>query len=213
MRHEQMDIPVDAIRAAAQRADVIAAMRAFYAGFDARIAAEPATCWNRGACCHFGRYGHRLYVTTLEAAYYLAMADATPVTRLRDTGLRVADDQRRDAGATLLPIHTGDAPVPHPIPDRLEAGPTNPVVGDRSLELAGEIHDKTDTCPHAFDGRCHARQRRPLGCRIFFCDPAAQHWLGPMTETGLAELRALHERFDVPYVYADWMEMLRSLAD
>ncbi len=70
-----------------------------------------------------------------------------------------------------------------------------------------------DTCPHAIEGKCHARERRPLGCRIFFCDPLAQAWQGPFTEERLAALRELHDKLSVRYFYADWMDVLRALRD
>lgn len=145
-------LPIAEVRAAARRPEVIAAMRRFYLEADERIAANSPVCWNRGECCQFGRYGHRLYVTALEAAYYLACGDAAPT--------------------------------------------------------AAE-----DACPHAIDGRCHARDRRPLGCRIFYCDPGAQHWQGPLTEQLLNRLRAMHEELQVPYFYADWMAVLRAIGD
>ena len=68
-----------------------------------------------------------------------------------------------------------------------------------------------DICPHAHEGRCHVRDRRPLGCRIFYCDPKAQAWQGPLTEDLLARLRKLHVELDVPYFYADWMLVMRAL--
>jgi hypothetical protein len=141
---------IPTIIAAAGRPEVVAAMRRFYEDADRDIATQPATCWNRGDCCRFGQFGHRLFVTSLEVCYYIA---------------------------------TGE--MPPPITD--------------------------DTCPHAFDGKCHARDRRPLGCRIFYCDPNAQSWQGPFTEDRLAVLRDLHQKLDVPYVYADWMAFLRTL--
>jgi len=147
---EQLSDPDSEFWQSVGREDVRAAMVAFYGRADAAIAAQPGTCWNKGECCRFGEFGHRLYVTALEVAYYLA------------------------SGALGVP--TGE-----------------------------------DKCPHAFEGKCYARDRRPLGCRIFFCDPAAQHWQGPMTEKLLAELRGLHEELGVPYFYAEWMTILRTL--
>ncbi len=164
------NIPVDAIRAAARRDDVLEAMSAFHRRADERIAALPGTCWNSGTCCKFGAYGHRLYVTTLEAAWYLAARD-----RLEP---HEADGPGKPP--TLLPII-----APRPIVE--------------------------DACPHAHDGACQARAVRPLGCRIFFCDPAAADWQGPLTEELLAELRSLHQSLEVPYVYADWMDVLAAL--
>lgn len=145
-------LPVDEVRQAAQRGDVVAAMREFYADADRAIAAQPGTCWNRGACCRFGQFGHRLYVTSLEVSYYLA---------------------------------TGDGPPPV----------------------------TEDACPHAYAGQCHVRDRRPLGCRVFYCDPAAQGWQGPLTEESLARLRQLHGELTVPYAYAEWLRWLRAVGN
>lgn len=156
------DIPVAALRDAARRPDVVAAVRDLYAQADRRIAEHAPTCWNKGECCRFGEFGHRLYVTALEVVCYLAAGDDVP-----DGG-----DPHQDRG--LLPI-VGDA------------------------------------CPHAREGRCRARSRRPLGCRVFYCDPAASHWQGPLTEELLAELRQLHARLEVPYFYAEWLTVLEAL--
>ncbi len=150
------DISATDMWSAANRPDVVEAMRKFYQALDRRVEQHQPTCWNRAQCCQFGSYGHRLYVTTLEVAYYLA------------------------TGTTTQPA----------IPPIVE-----------------------DTCPHAIEGKCHARERRPMGCRIFYCDPNAQTWQGPLTEAQLKELRDLHETLNVPYVYADWMNILNSLAN
>jgi len=58
-------------RAAARRAVIDAAIRDLYARLDADIAARGPTCWQSGKCCKFGSYGHRLYVTGLEIAWFL----------------------------------------------------------------------------------------------------------------------------------------------
>jgi hypothetical protein len=159
--------PVEAARLAALRSDVIDAVRLLYSELDAEIAARSPTCWNKGECCRFGEYGHRLFVTTIEVAYYLSFV-CEPV-----------------------------ASIPAP--------------ATRSLPILPASAASADVCPHAYGGTCHAREQRPLGCRIFYCDPAAQSWQGPMTERYLAKLRTLHEQFEVPYVYADWMAFLAAI--
>lgn len=146
------DIPVVALRQAADRPDVVAAMQAFYEDADRRIAEQSPVCWNKGECCRFGEFGHRLYVTALEVVYYLATARGCKVPTVTE-----------------------------------------------------------DACPHARDGKCGVRHRRPLGCRVFYCDPAAQHWQGPFTEEMLARLRRMHDELAVPYFYADWLSVLRAL--
>lgn len=155
-----LEIPVNDLRVAARRDDVIAAMRAFYAAVDERLARLPGHCANRGECCRFGAYGHRLYVTFLETACFMAWR------------------------------HGEQAAGPDPGP-----------VGDAA----------EDVCPFARGGVCTARPARPLGCRIFLCDPAARHWQGPVTEELLGELRGLHRRLDVPWFCADWMAVLAAI--
>ncbi len=145
-------ISLDKLYEVAARVDVREAMGAFYETADKEIVARSALCINRGVCCRFGEFGHRLYVTTLEVAYFLA-----------------------------------GHPSPLPVTQ--------------------------DVCPHAIDGKCHARDFRPLGCRVFFCDPQAQDWQGPMTEALLARLRDMHIQLDVPYAYQEWLTVLRLLAD
>jgi len=136
----------------ASRVDVVEAMRKFFDAADKDIAGRGALCTNRGACCRFGEFGHRLYVTTLEVVYFLAQH-----------------------------------PSPLPVTE--------------------------DVCPHAIDGMCHARVGRPLGCRVFYCDPQAQDWQGPMTEEMLAQLREMHVQLNVPYAYQDWLAILRRVAE
>lgn len=146
------NISVAEILAAARRPEVVEAMRAFYAEVDRLVAAQSPVCLNKGECCRFAQFGHRLYVTALEVSYYLARMDEQTVPAVTE-----------------------------------------------------------EVCPHAFDGNCHARDRRPLGCRVFYCDPAAGHWQGPLTEEMLGRLRKMHDEFAIPYFYAEWLTVLREL--
>lgn len=47
------------------------ALRGLYAELDEAIAAKGPTCWSSGKCCKFDEFGHRLYVTGLEIAWFL----------------------------------------------------------------------------------------------------------------------------------------------
>ncbi len=42
-----------------------------YADLDRTIASHKPTCWNYGNCCRFAEFGHKLYVTTAELAYFV----------------------------------------------------------------------------------------------------------------------------------------------
>ena len=56
-----------------------AAMRDFYEAVDASIASHQPLCINRGDCCKFATFGHRLYVTDVELKYFVCGEPARPV--------------------------------------------------------------------------------------------------------------------------------------
>jgi hypothetical protein len=59
-----------------------------------------------------------------------------------------------------------------------------------------------DGCPFQVDNLCTARAERPLGCRIYFCDPAYQGTASRITEDALAELKQLADEFGTGWRYA-----------
>jgi Fe-S-cluster containining protein len=66
-------------------------------------------------------------------------------------------------------------------------------------------------CPYQVDNLCTAREARPLGCRIYFCDANAQSWQNDVYEKYHRRLRELHDRFAVAYRYLEWRAALREL--
>jgi hypothetical protein len=58
-----------------------------------------------------------------------------------------------------------------------------------------------DFCPFQKDKLCTAREPRPLGCRIYFCDPAYQETSHQLTETYLGRLKQLAEAHGVAWRY------------
>lgn len=57
-------------------------------------------------------------------------------------------------------------------------------------------------CPFQVEKLCTAREHRPLGCRVYYCDPNYAGKAEPITEKYVAELKALAEEFDVGWNYA-----------
>jgi len=57
-------------------------------------------------------------------------------------------------------------------------------------------------CGFLAEGRCRARAWRPLGCRVFFCDPAHKPREQGLYHEFLARLRAIADRFALPWDYA-----------
>lgn len=67
------------------------------------------------------------------------------------------------------------------------------------------------SCPYQISGQCTAREHRPLGCRVFFCDPAAQGWQSPLYEARLKQLQQLGEELGIDYRYTEWLSALRAV--
>ncbi len=74
----------------------------------------------------------------------------------------------------------------------------------RLKEGEGEAIVARDGCVFQVDGLCGVHEIRPLGCRIYFCDPKAQGWQNDVYEKFQNELRALHNQFGVEYRYMEW---------
>lgn len=63
--------------------------------------------------------------------------------------------------------------------------------------------DDGETCPWQDDhGRCTAREARPLGCRVYFCDPSYQDAAPELSEHYIARVKRLSERHGLPWSYA-----------
>jgi Fe-S-cluster containining protein len=63
--------------------------------------------------------------------------------------------------------------------------------------------DGGQTCPWQDErGHCAAREARPLGCRVYYCDPAYQPAAGLLSELFISRLKQLADRHDRPWNYA-----------
>jgi Fe-S-cluster containining protein len=71
--------------------------------------------------------------------------------------------------------------------------------------------EKPQGCPYQVGGLCTAREARPLGCRVYFCDENAQSWQGDLYERYHARLQQLHETHHLPYRYLEWRAALREI--
>jgi len=71
----------------------------------------------------------------------------------------------------------------------------------------------TGACPflRTDPARCAARRDRPLGCRLYYCDPAAQWWQQDLYNLLHGRLQRLHEWFHVPYYYGEWLAVLGTV--
>ncbi|MCH8963582.1 MAG: hypothetical protein IIB58_01370 [Planctomycetes bacterium] len=173
------------IQQASTNPALLAELDAFFAQLDQRIADHQPVCRNRGACCKFGAFGHKLYVTTLELAYFRARHP----DRLQNQDPRPAQENQRAAGG-------------------LESRPVGSL---RELTASENASAANQDCPFQQNGMCTTREGRPLGCRVFFCESADEGWQSELTEWALARLRQMHEQFDVAYSYTEWLAALDEM--
>lgn len=68
-------------------------------------------------------------------------------------------------------------------------------------------------CPLLRDGLCGAHASRPAGCRIYFCDRAAQAWQPELMERLHGQVRRLHDSRGIPYEYSEWTGLLGRVGD
>jgi Fe-S-cluster containining protein len=71
-----------------------------------------------------------------------------------------------------------------------------------SAAPAYETPVSPDFCPFQKGNLCTAREPRPLGCRVYYCDPNYQDAGARISETYLRKLKELADANGVPWVYA-----------
>ena len=59
-----------------------------------------------------------------------------------------------------------------------------------------------DFCPFQQGNLCTARAPRPLGCRIYYCDPTYQETGNQITEDALGRLKELAQEHGLDWQYA-----------
>ncbi|MFO0822501.1 MAG: hypothetical protein U0792_05170 [Gemmataceae bacterium] len=67
-----------------------------------------------------------------------------------------------------------------------------------------------DGCPFQVNGLCTARESRPLGCRIYFCDPTFAERMVEITEAAIAKLKAIANEHDTGWNYAPLHHFLNA---
>ncbi len=189
-------MPRKTIQEAVSNPQLLAELSALYTELERRIAAHEPVCRNRGVCCRFGAFGHRLYVTTLELVYFRAH-HADRLTQ------GAAGFSPRDLSAPGGASKSQGA-----------AGPDGIGIFDfspREASAAVNAASPDERCPFQKSGRCTTREGRPVGCRVFFCESAREVWQCEITEWALVRLRELHDRFAVPYSYQEWLTALDEI--
>lgn len=93
---------------AAQNDAIDSAVRRLYADLDQAVVDRAPLCNASGRCCKFDTYGHRLYVTGLEIAWFLSKLDDNPSTRQSSVSKQPAD--QRTLSLQQIVAATSDSP-------------------------------------------------------------------------------------------------------
>ena len=67
-----------------------------------------------------------------------------------------------------------------------------------------------DFCPFQKGNLCTAREPRPLGCRVYYCDPNYQETAGALSEKYLRRLKALADEHGTGWLYAPLHAFLKD---
>lgn len=185
-------LAVRAWLAAVQQPLIAADLTKLFALATKEIAGRGPACWASGRCCNFAKSGHRLYVTGLEAAWTVHHAR---ITAVEASGILGSGSENR-GGVGFGALQTA-------------ARVSLPQLSLMSVEQAKERGD----CPYLVESACSVHTIKPLACRVYFCDQSAQMWQHDLSESLLAKLRALHEEHAVPYIYAEWRELLVAVCE
>lgn len=76
---------------------------------------------------------------------------------------------------------------------------------------AGAVIDDA-SCPFQIGGLCTARERRPLGCRIYYCDPRYTNTGTELSEKYISRLKRLHETAGRDWEYRPLVHFLTEAA-
>jgi Fe-S-cluster containining protein len=71
-------------------------------------------------------------------------------------------------------------------------------------------NDDPALCPHWRGGRCEARDGRPLGCRLYFCDATRAAALDDLSMRYHARLKRIHDETGHPYRYGPFLPRVRA---
>lgn len=66
------------------------------------------------------------------------------------------------------------------------------------------------SCPFQKGNLCTAREPRPLGCRVYYCDPNYQEAGADISERYVRKLKDLADARDVPWLYAPLHHFLKD---
>lgn len=70
-----------------------------------------------------------------------------------------------------------------------------------------------ESCRFQDQNLCRSHPMRPMGCRLFFCDPNTDAELQQLYERFHKQLKDLHEQSGTPYFYVEWTAGLEQVAD
>jgi hypothetical protein len=78
--------------------------------------------------------------------------------------------------------------------------------------LPADSQINAESCPFQQGLLCTAREKRPFGCRVFFCDPKYAGQAEVLSEKYLEELKELHRETNTRWEYGELISYLEEFA-
>lgn len=79
---------------------------------------------------------------------------------------------------------------------------------EQGLPAGAMVSD--EGCPFQIQGLCTARERRPLGCRLYYCDPKYEGVGERLSEQLIGQLKVIHNETGTPWEYRPLHVFLRE---
>ncbi|MBI1324048.1 hypothetical protein GC170_12795 [bacterium] len=77
--------------------------------------------------------------------------------------------------------------------------------------VASDAWRPGENCPwQSESGMCHARKGRPLGCRVYYCDPAYESVMPDITEPAIARIKRITGQAGMAWDYRPAHEHLKE---
>ncbi|GEM_PF-823943 len=77
----------------------------------------------------------------------------------------------------------------------------------------GDVARSSQQCPYQQGVLCTARERRPLGCRVFFCDPAYAPFMQEIAERYTRALKAIVAKHGREWCYGPLPAILKTVLE
>ncbi len=78
------------------------------------------------------------------------------------------------------------------------------------MNVSESIVPEGNVCPYLSQSGCSVREFRPIGCRIYFCNPNEGYLQSDIYESSLNDIKKFVGELGLPYGYYRWINVLEE---